>query len=197
MKSVPFIVINLIFLFLAGSWTASAQRTANGKVFIGVNQFVSGYAMPSGGLGIEGGQYLVGSYWKVGVRAVDWNQKIADILDEDGNRVWFDHILWNLSGSWMYRLAGTYGRRLNLYIGAGAFLGINHYEAFRKLPGELQGDFPKAEFVYGAEPAVDLEVFPFRRVAIVVGIQSPFTLSSSLSTDLWHLSGSLGVRINI
>jgi hypothetical protein len=53
------------------------------------------------------------------------------------------------------------------------------------------------EFVYGVEPAIDFEIFPFRTVAIVIGIQSPVTLSSSLPTDLWHLSGSLGVRINL
>ena len=197
MKRFLFIVIGLILLSLGNSGKAFAQRTSTGIVFIGVNQFVSGYAIPSGGFGIEGGQYLVSSYWKVGVRAVDWNQKVADILDEEGNRVWFDHILWNLSGSWMYRLAGTYSRRFNLYVGAGAFLGLNQYEVFKKLPSELQGEFPKVEFVYGVEPSIDIEVFPFRRVALVLGIQSPVTLSSSLKTDLWHLSGSLGVRINL
>ena len=123
MKRVLFTLIGLILLSLGTAETASAQRTATGKAFIGVNQFVSGYAIPSGGLGIEGGQYLVNSYWKAGVRAVDWNQKVADVLDEDGDRVWFDHILWNLSGSWMYRVAGSYSRRFNLYIGAGAFKG--------------------------------------------------------------------------
>ena len=197
MKRFLFIVIGLIVLFLGNTGKTFAQRTSTGKPFIGVNQFVSGYSIPSGGVGIEGGQYLVSSFWKVGVRAVDWNQKIADIRDEEGNRIWFDHILWNLSGSWMYRLAGTYSRRFNLYVGAGAFLGLNQYEVFRKLPSELQGEFPKVEFVYGVEPAIDIEVFPFRRVAFVLGIQSPVTLSSSLKTDLWHLSGSLGVRINL
>lgn len=197
MKRFLFIVIGLIVLLLGNTENTFAQRTSTGKPFIGASQFVSGYAIPSGGFGIEGGQYLVSSYWKVGVRAVDWNQKIADIRDEEGNRIWFDHILWNLSGSWMYRLAGTYSRRFNLYVGAGAFLGLNHYEVFKKLPSELQGEFPKVEFVYGVEPAIDIEVFPFRRVAFVLGIQSPVTLSSSLKTDLWHLSGSLGVRINL
>ena len=197
MKRVLFTLIGLILLSLGTAETASAQRTATGKAFIGVNQFVSGYAIPSGGLGIEGGQYLVNSYWKAGVRAVDWNQKVADVLDEDGDRVWFDHILWNLSGSWMYRVAGSYSRRFNLYIGAGAFLGLNHYEVFKKLPSELRGEFPKVEFVYGVDPELEFEIFPFRKVALVLGIQSPLTFSSSLSTDFWHLSASLGIRINL
>lgn len=200
MKRLLFTYSCLIFLLFASSDPLSAQRTWNGEGFIGVNQFISGYAIPSGGLGIEGGQYLLHSYWKAGVRAVDWNQKVSGILpegDEEGETLYFDHILWNLSGSWMYRLASSYGRGINLYAGIGAFLGINHYEVFHPLPQELESGFPKAEFVYGAEPAVDIELFLLRRVALVVGVQSPFTLSSSLRTDLWHLSGSLGVRIDL
>jgi hypothetical protein len=196
MKHLLFILSAIFFLLHASPREAFAQRTATGKPFIGLSAYVSAYAVPSGGVGIEGGQYLSRSYWKAGVRAVDWNQKIAGTADS-GSPVHFDHILWNLSGAWMYRLAATYSRRFNLYVGGGAFVGLNHYEVFRKLPGELAGGFPKAEFVYGVEPAVDIEIFPFRRVAILIGIQSPLTFNSSLKTDLWHLSGSIGVRVNL
>ena len=109
----------------------------------------------------------------------------------------FDHIQWSLGGSWMYRLFGSYGRRFNVYVGAGACLGLNHYEVFRKLPEELSAEFPKVEFIYGAEPALEIEVFPLRRTAVVLGVQSPITLASSLKTDLWHLSASIGIRINL
>ena len=47
MKRVLFTLIGLILLSLGTAETASAQRTATGKAFIGVNQFVSGYAIPS------------------------------------------------------------------------------------------------------------------------------------------------------
>ena len=46
MKRVLFIVIGLILLSLGDSGKAFAQRTSTGKAFIGVNQFVSGYAIP-------------------------------------------------------------------------------------------------------------------------------------------------------
>ena len=197
MKRLLFYLITIIVLCHVGMTTASAQRTATGKPFIGISQFVSGYSIPSGGLGIEGGQYLLNSYWKVGVRAIDWNQKIVGMRTEDDKPVYFDHILWNLSGSWMYRAFGTYGRTFNFYVGAGAFIGLNQYEVFHKFPAEVDSGLPHLEFVYGVEPAIDIEIFPFRRVALVIGIQSPITLSSSLKTDLWHLSGSLGVRFNL
>jgi len=197
MKRLLFIVLGFFILYIGSSETAQAQRTSSGKAFTGIHQYVSGYAVPSGGLGIEAGGYLLRSYWKAGVRAVDWNQKADGTLAPDGSAVLFDHILWTLSGTWMYRLFGSYGRRLNLYAGAGALIGLNHYEVFRKLPSELAGEFPGVEFVYGVEPGVDVEFFPFPRTALVLGIQSPFTFSSSLGTDLWHLSGSLGVRHNL
>ena len=197
MKRFLFGFITSILLVYMGAITASAQRTAPGKVFIGLDQYASGYSIPSGGAGIEAGQYLISSYWKAGLRAVDWNQKYASSAGADGDSQWFDHILWNLYGGWMYRIAGTYGRTFNVYFGGGAFIGINHYEVFRKLSTEISPDFRKAEFVYGVDPELEFEIFPFRKVALVLGIQSPLTFSSSLSTDFWHLSASLGIRINL
>lgn len=186
-----------IVLALSGAVPALAQRTAAGKVFVGATQHVSCYSIPSGGASLEAGQYLVRSLWKVGVRAVDWNQRFSGSDGGGQTRQWFDHILWNLSGEWMYRIACTYGRTFNVYLGAGAFVGLNQYEVFRPLPPEISPDFGKVEFVYGAQPALEAELFPFRAVAIVLGVQSPFTFGSSLKTDLWHLSASLGVRINL
>ena len=215
MKRLLFICTATILLWASGIQDASAQRTSQGNAFVGISPYVSGYSIPSGGLGVEAGQYLLHSYWKVELRAVDWNQKIAededgteaaetaeaeegtDVVQEETAPVYFDHILWNLSGSWMYRLLASYDRRFNVYVGAGAFLGINQYEVFHKLPEETPGEFPSEEFVYGAEPRVEIEFFPFRRTALVLGVQSPLTFSSSLKTDRWHVSASLGVRINL
>jgi len=197
MKSVLFAYITSVILLSGIPLTATAQRTSTGKAFLGISQHVSVYSVPSGGMSLEGGQYLLHSYWKGWIRAVDWNQKVSGVLDGEGSPVLFDHILWSAGGSWMYRLFATYGRRLCLYAGAGAVIGLNHYESFRRLPDELTGAFPKVEFVYGAEPALELELFPFRKTALILGIQSPFTFASSLPTDLWHLSGSLGIRFNL
>ena len=212
MKRLLFICTATILLWASGIQEASAQRTSQGNAFVGISPYVSGYSIPSGGLGVEAGQYLLHSYWKVELRAVDWNQKIAgdgdeaeeavpeegtDIVEEETASVYFDHILWNLSGSWMYRLLASDDRRFNVYVGAGAFLGSNQYEVFHQLPEETPGEFPSEEFVYGAEPRVEIEFFPFRRTALVLGVQSPLTFSSSLKTDRWHVSASLGVRINI
>ena len=182
---------------MAARSTASAQRTCNRQGFIGMSQYVSAYAVPSGGLGIEGGQYLLNSYWKAGVRALDWNQRLGAGSVSGDEPVFFDHVLWTLHGGWMLRVLSTYGRGLNVYLGGSAFLGVNQYEVLRPLPAERQGEFPAAEFVYGAEPAAEVELFLSTRTAVTLGVQSPFTFLSSLETDLWHLSASLGIRINL
>ena len=183
-------------ILLLSSPSAWAQRTCTGRGFIGENQYLSAYTAPSGGVGLEGGEYLLSSYWKVGIRAVDWNQQLSQAALGD-EPVLFDHVLWNLYGGWMQRILATYGRGLNVYLGAMAFVGVNQYEVFRPLPSERKGKFPSAEFVYGAEPAVDIELFLSTHTALVLGVQSPFTFLSSLDTDLWHLSASLGLRINL
>lgn len=197
MKHRLFVVIPILILLLAARSTASAQRTCNRQGFIGMSQYVSAYAVPSGGLGVEGGQYLLNSYWKAGVRALDWNQRLGAGSVSGDEPVFFDHILWTLHGGWMLRVLSTYGRGLDVYLGASAFLGVNQYEVLRPLPAERQGEFPAAEFVYGAEPAAEVELFLSTRTALTLGVQSPFTFLSSLETDLWHLSASLGIRINL
>lgn len=185
-----------ILYWLPGQIPASAQRTSDGTFFIGAAGGVSCYRAPSGGAGLECGRYMLGSLWKAGVRAVDWNQ-FASASGQEGASAVFDHVFWTVDGGWLYRLWGSYGRAVSVYAGACAFLGVNQYEVLRPLPSELDGGFPRSEFIYGVEPAVEIEAFPFRRVAAVLSIQSPLTFGSTLATDLWHLFASVGVRINI
>jgi len=196
MRRLLFILTIGFILFVSATPEASAQRTSKGRVFVGLNQMVSVYSIPSGGLAVEAGQYLLRSYWKAGVSAVDWNQRYNN-AEGTLEGVWFDHIHYTVSGGWMYRLLGSYSRTVSLYGGALAFLGVNSYRGFRPLPEEFSTGYPDAGFIYGAAPALELEVFPFRKVALVLGVHSPFTLSSTLETDLWHVTGSLGLRINL
>ena len=75
------------------------------------------------------------------------------------------------------------------------FLGINQYEAFRRLPSELKTGLPKSQFIYGVLPELEAEFFVGRCVALILGL--PVTLGSSLKSDKWNLTGSIGVRINL
>lgn len=183
-------------LMAAAQSEASAQRTAEGSIFIGTSQMVSAYAVPSGGLDIYAGGYLNSSLWKAGMRAVDWNHRITSDTGVDHDDI-FDHIAWSLYGGWRYRLFGTYNRAFSLHIGGDAFIGLNQYEAFRRLPGELATGLPACEFIYGVCPEAEMELFFSRGAALTLGAQLPVTLGSSLNSDKWNLTGSLGVRINL
>ena len=36
-----------------------------------------------------------------------------------------------------------------------------------------------------------------RSAALVIGVQCPVTLGTSIKSDIWNLTGSVGVRINL
>lgn len=186
----------IIFLFAGNSIVTSAQRTADRSVHLGITQKVSCYSIPSGGLEVNAGQYLLNSYWTAGVSAVDWNQRIGS---QGGHLpdAHFDHVMWTVNGGWMYRLWGAYSRWLNIYIGGKAFIGGNQYEVFSNLPDEAYYDLPKVEFIYGIEPCLDVEFYISKWIALTIGVQMPLTFSSSLPSDLFHLTGSLGIRFNL
>ena len=175
---------------------AAAQRTAEGSTFLGVSPTASVYSVPSGGLDINAGGYLRSSLWKAGMRVIDWNHKISSDTGVAHNDL-FDHIAWSLYGGWRYRLLGTYNRLFSVYGGGDVFLGLNQYEAFRKLPSELKTRLPKSQFIYGVLTELEAEFFVSRCVALTIGAQLPVTLGSSLKSDKWNLTGSIGVRINL
>lgn len=197
MKTSRFIIkIGLVVLpLLCCASTALAQRTSYRSIHIGLSPKVSCNSLPSAGLELSAGQYLLNSYWTAGVCATDWNQKVS--TGDGGNAQHFDHILWNVSGGWMYRLAGSYSRWFSLYVGGKAFLGCNQYEVFKEMPDEWEYDFPDLEFIYGIEPCIDLEFYLTRHFALTLGVQAPLTFGSSLPSDILHITGSLGIRINL
>lgn len=168
-----------------------AQRTSDGSLFIGGSQIVSAYVIPSGGLELHLGQYLLSSYWKASVSAVDWMQR----TDTPG--VSLDRLHLTAEGGWMQRLVCNYSRSLNLYGGASAFLGYNFHEVLRRLPEEFTADLPEGGFIYGVKPSLEMEFFVSSRAALLLGVHVPFTFSSAFTTDLCHLTGSLGFRINL
>lgn len=189
-------IASVLFHTAFGQLDVAAQRTAEGSILIGASQMVSAYSIPSGGMDICAGGYLSNSLWKAGVRAVDWNHRISSDTGAAHDEL-FDHIAWSLYGGWRYRLLCTYNRALSLYLGGDAFIGLNQYEALRKLPDELSTGLPGYEFIYGVCPEAELEIFVSRSVALTLGAQLPVTLGSSLKSDKWNLTGSIGTRINL
>lgn len=192
MKHILFYCYIVFPLLLADSIECSAQRTSNRSVHIGLAQQISCYSIPSGGLDINAGMYSLHSYWKAGLMATDFNVRMGGKYVKGD---YFDHTHFVAYGAWMYRLAGTYNRGLNFYLGAGAFVGCNAYELFQPIPDTYEKAYPKSEFIYGLEPSIEMEVFFCPKVAFTFGANFPFTFSSSIETDTANVVGCFGIRI--
>lgn len=198
-------------LLLASGSPALAQRTAYGSKFISIEPMITAYCVPSGGIDLNFGGYQRASYWRVGVRAADWNHRIdtgeqffggvteedGDILPAEEKEPMFDHVQASVYGGWRWRFVSSYTRAFNVYAGADAFVGVNKLQVLRKLDEEMKIACPDEEFAYGVVPEVEAELFLGRRVALLLGVQCPITLGTSLQTDTWNLTGTLGVRINL
>ena len=203
--------LSLALILVSGS-PALAQRTAYGSKFISIEPMITAYCVPSGGVDLNFGGYQRASYWRVGVRAADWNHRIdtgEDLISGGGtseddmdnlsvaDEPMFDHVQASVYGGWRWRFVSSYTRAFNVYAGADAFLGMNKLQVLRKLDEEMKIAAPDEEFAYGVVPEVEMEIFLGRRVALLLGVQCPITLGTSLQTDTWNLTGTLGVRINL
>lgn len=187
---------------------ASAQRTAKGEPFLSVGWSTPVTGALSHGGYVDYGRYGQDWYWKAGVSLQDYlysgELAAADAQGElvlmPGSEGVFDYTHFTAYGDFMYRLVGTYSRRLNLYAGGGVFAGFCDYEMFSALPEENGGCGLKAEFIYGIRPEVELEVFILRKAALTLGVSLPVTPGTSFQSvygpGLLHLTGSAGIRVN-
>ena len=209
-----FIAWGVVLSFaMASARPACAQRTAYGGRFVSVEPMVTAYCVPSAGLDLNYGGYRSASYWRTGVRLADWNHRIdtggdvsavtsssaSDGADKaaSANGPMFDHVQASVYGGWRWRLVSTYSRVFSIYAGADAFVGINKLQVLRKLDEEMTVPAPDEEFAYGTVPEIEMELFLGRRVALLLGVQCPVTLGTSLQTDTWNLTGTVGLRFNL
>lgn len=164
-----------------------AQRTMRGEDMIEARA-VGGAAdrFLSGGE-ISYGQYLLKSYWKAGISGIQYPVK-SDGFSQDSSV----HIV--AQGQWMYRLAGTRNRQLNLYGGGGVFLGCEAMGRWADLFSEEFEEDNRYSFLYGIRADLEAEFFLTRRTALVLGGSVPVNFSSGNGNIRWNAGA--GVRIN-
>lgn len=186
-------------LALMGSQEVAAQRTVSGQRMVSAN-FMKTFS-PSGSGKVMGadayfGQYLGTFYWQAG----------AQFTGGKGVPV----MCFNLSAGAMYRLFGTRNRMFNGYVGGNALVGVDFASGSKAVSDVIQSDdlggvsvddIDKSEekvyetgFVYGLEPRVELEFFPFRAFALVGGVALPVKFKTQQDV----VSGRLyvGLRLN-
>ena len=186
-SSIRSILIASIVL-LSSSQLISAQRTMKGQLHIGAQASMSADPqIPIGGE-ISFGSYLLDSY------ITGWINVTPDyVILPTSHRLGYIPI--NVGADYMYRVAASRARSVNLYVGGGVFLGWELYDPFKKIPPYIDTGFGNGVFIYGVAPAIDSEFFITRTVAVTLGARMPVSISSK--TEILKLHLKAGIKINI
>ena len=144
------------------------------------------YSFKDVGFQLSFGQYGLTWYWKAWLNASPYSLTIST-----GDRMTYGQVL--AGGDFMYRLISDKRRIVSLYAGGGAFLGIEGYNLWHRLPSYIETDFPKARFLYGLDASLELETFVSKTVALVLSGNMPITISSLVRP--FHFQLRLGVRV--
>ena len=181
------VLITCIVLF-ASSQAASAQRTMKGQLHIGAQASLSADPrVPIGGE-LSFGSYLLDSHIS------GWINVTPDYISlPTGHQLGYIPI--NVGADYMYRVAATRARSVNLYVGGGVFLGWELYDPFKRVPSYIDTGFGKGNIIYGVAPALESEFFITRTVALTLGARMPVSISSK--TEILKLQLKAGLRVNI
>lgn len=180
-------LIACIVLF-SSSQIVSAQRTMKGQYHLAAEAaFAADPRVPTGAE-ISFGAYLLDSY------VIGWINVTPDYVTLPTSHQ-LEYIPINVGADYMYRVAATRARSVNLYVGGGVFLGWELYDPFRKVPSYIDTGFGSGTFIYGVAPALESEFFIARRLALTLGVRMPVSISSK--TEILKLHLKAGIRINI
>ena len=181
------VLIACIALF-ASSQAASAQRTMKGQLHIGAQASLSADPRVSIGGELSFGSYLLDSHIS------GWINVTPDYISlPTGHQLGYIPI--NVGADYMYRVAATRARSVNLYVGGGVFLGWELYDPFKRVPSYIDTGFGKGNFIYGVAPALESEFFITRTVALTLGARMPVSISSK--TEILKLHLKAGLRVDI
>ena len=180
-------LIACIVLF-SSSQIVSAQRTMKGQYHLAAEAAFAADPRVPAGVEISFGAYLLDSY------VIGWVNVTPDYVTLPTSHQ-LEYIPINVGADYMYRVAATRARSVNLYVGGGVFLGWELYDPFRKVPSYIDTGFGSGTFIYGVAPALESEFFIARRLALTLGVRMPVSISSK--TEILKLHLKAGIRINI
>ena len=136
-KSTKYWVILLLTLLLTIQ-PASAQRTMSGQFSLAVSAHYNGSF-----LGAEAflSQYTLIGFWEAGVGGDAFTAPLSN-----GLRLEYADVA--ARGGYLFRLACTRNRALNLYAGGGALVGIEAIDPRRRIPSYYDLGLPSIGFLY-------------------------------------------------
>lgn len=188
-RAIIFCLLPAVLLLLGGH-PLMAQRTSVGESALSLS---GGTTLSGWGGEAAYGRYLLGGFWMGSLAFHDRRER--DI--PSGEAVRFPRL--ELRGGYMQRLLGSYSRALSLYAGGDGFIGLEMLDLFRTLtPPTLSalrgGGLKDITFIWGAAPRVELEWFPFRSAALILGARMPFTFGSPFPVIGGEIS--IGLKVN-
>ena len=183
MKKLLFVCI---FFFVG--FAAQARRTSPGQFF---GDVYGTYTFTSFGGGISFGGYTRLGYWYGGASYENNTCVLSSGKDMD-----FPHIF--ADGGYMFRIVSNRSHSVNLYGGAGGFLGVELVDPKGRIDpsGKISpsGKAYGTSFLYGFYPELVAEFFPFETVAFILDARVPVNFVSIGGHFFYHISA--GVRVN-
>ena len=163
--------------------TASAQRTQSGQPSLRVSSLYNGLFV-----GAEAfyEQYTLSGYWQTGVSGNLYKANLSS-----GDTLDYLHVI--AEGGFLFRLAGTRSRSLNLYAGGGALAGVELLDPFSSLPEHIALSQKQIAFIYGVYAQGVLEWFVARKFAILLQASSPLTFGSGIRV----VNGNVGIGLKL
>lgn len=163
-------LIIVVCLATISCLSASAQRTMSG---VSNARLLGVYSGSSFGAEAFYSQYTRLGYWETGVTIVNYNHPTTS-----GVKLGSMH--YRASGAYMFRLVGTVNRAVNLYAGAGAFLGYESIDPLKQLPANYNTGLKKGYFLYGLQAKMAAEFFLSERFCLTIEGGTPINFSSPL-----------------
>lgn len=188
------IIFTALVAALAFAPRAEAQRTMHGQFFIeGAGYVGVPFSQNIFGGEVFMGQYFTEFYWYAGA------QFYPPVRRGFGSAT--------ANAGAMYRFISTRNRAFAVYIGGGALVGVDYNNGRAAIDDIIDdstgrsssGTVPETEdedsiftpdelygtsstgLVYGLEPRVTFEVYPFRKVGLVFGVSAPIKFKTQQS----------------
>ena len=175
-------------VLLSSSQIVSAQRTMKGQYHLAAEAAFAADPRVPAGAEISFGAYLLDSY------VIGWINVTPDYVTLPTSHQ-LEYIPINVGADYMYRVAATRARSVNLYVGGGVFLGWELYDPFRRLPSYIDTGFGNGAFIYGVSASIASEFFITRTVALTLESRMPVSISSK--TEILKLHLKAGIKVNI
>ena len=130
-------------------------------------------------------RYTLGGFWETGISAKQYNAPTTAGISISSLGI-------AAVGNYLFRLVGTRSRGVNLYGGAGAFLGYEAIDPMRRLPDSIQTSLDSGYFLYGLQAKLVAELFIAKKVAFILEGSIPVNFSSPMGR--FHYDAGVGMK---